>query len=67
MYEIFKKINSIGLKKISCITKLNVDISQQNKIKINTNFVFRKIYLEKYIINNNIRNIIKMFALSPKR
>ena len=67
MYEIFKKINNIGLKKTSCIIKFRVEINQQKSIKINTNFVFRKIYLEKYIINNNIRNIIKMFALSPKR
>jgi hypothetical protein len=67
MYEIFKKINSSGLKKTSCMLKFNVDINQQNKIKINTNFVFLKIYLEKFIINNSIRNIIKMFALSPKR
>jgi len=67
MYEIFKKINNNGLKKISCIIKSKVDINQQKSIKIKINFIFLKIYLEKNIINNNIKHITNMFALEPKR
>jgi hypothetical protein len=67
MYEIFKKINNNGLKKISCIIKSKVDINQQKSIKIKINFIFLKIYLEKNIINNSNKNITKMFALEPKR